>query len=107
MKHFKTRVLFIILCTMFISFTRMDVHADSVEGTSGKNITWKLEDGVLTISGKGNMPECKHKKLELVEGAINCENDSENMDWNYYGWDIKSVVIEEGITSISSHAFLD
>lgn len=90
---------------MFITINQIDIYADSVEGTCGKHITWKLEDGVLRIWGKGNMPECKHKKLELLEGAINCTDDSDCMDWNYYNWEIKSVIIEEGITSISSHAF--
>lgn len=105
MKPYKTLMLFFILCTMFITINQIDIYADSVEGTCGKHITWKLEDGVLRIWGKGNMPECKHKKLELLEGAINCTDDSDCMDWNYYNWEIKSVIIEEGITSISSHAF--
>lgn len=105
MKSYKILMLFIIFCTLFITFNQADIYADSVEGTCGKNITWKLEDGVLRIWGKGDMPECKHKKLELVEGAINCQDDSDCMDWTYYHWEIKSVIIEEGITSISSHAF--
>ena len=61
-------------------------------GTCGDNVTWRLsDDGVLTISGTGAM-----------------------QDYNYYNnyapWysvrsQVKSVVIERGVTSIGEYAF--
>ncbi len=56
------------------------------EGTCGENITWFLdEDGTLTVSGTGEM--------------------TESPSWKKHDWDIKKVVIESGITSISRGAF--
>jgi len=51
------------------------------------NIDWKLEDdGVLTISGTGKM---------------------NNIPWSNRKEDIKTVIIEDGVTSISDYAFSD
>ena len=61
------------------------------DGTCGENLTWVLdEDGNLTISGTGEM-------YEFASEA--------GMPWYDYREQIKSVVIEEGITSISPRAF--
>ena len=58
------------------------------EGNNGDNLTWILDDeGVLTISGTGAM--------------ANWENDS---PW-HENQDIKSVMIEDGVTSIGHNAF--
>ena len=61
----------------------------ATSGTRGENLTWTLEDGTLTISGTGAMP-----------------------NWGYYPppWrdrclDIKEVIIEYGVTSIGRSAF--
>ena len=65
----------------------MIVRAES--GTCGDNLTWTLENGVLTISGTGQM-----------------------WDYDIWGenpvpWDnaLKSVVISEGVTSVGCYAF--
>ena len=66
------------------------VREDAVEGivesgTNGNNITWTLdEEGTLTISGTGNM----------------------TIDWMDITFDsVKSIVIEEGVTSIGYGVF--
>ena len=61
-------------------------------GKCGANLTWKLtEDGVLTISGTGDM-----------------DNYTDNtMPWYDYKNSVKSVVIENGVTSIGDCAFKD
>jgi len=59
-------------------------------GTCGDNLTWVLgNDGVLTISGTGDM----------------YDYESTTMPWYDYNADITSVVIEEGVTSIGFYAF--
>lgn len=60
------------------------------EGTCGTdgNITWSFDNGVLTISGSGDMP-----------------NDSSGLPWLIFKDIITSVVIEDGVTSIGSDAF--
>ncbi|MBO4934834.1 MAG: leucine-rich repeat protein [Clostridia bacterium] len=65
----------------------MIVRAES--GTCGDNLTWTLEDGVLTISGTGQMEDY--------------------FIWEDYpapwGRAVKSVIISEGVTSIGCYAF--
>lgn len=63
------------------------MFADS--GKCGDNLTWTLNDGVLTISGTGAM----------------WDYDSEDPTWTPYIASIKSVVIENGVTSIGDYAF--
>ncbi len=58
-------------------------------GTCGENLSWKFEDGVLTISGTGDM------------------EFTESVPWEAYMPAIQSVVIEEGVTSIASYAFYE
>ena len=58
-------------------------------GISGDNVKWKLtSDGTLTISGTGMM-----------------KNFVSSAPWNKYNSQIKSVVIENGVSSIGSSAF--
>jgi len=60
-------------------------------GSCGASLHWKLDgDGVLTISGRGNM------------WAYNPDKPA---PWYAYRSSIKSLVLEEGITSIGSFAF--
>lgn len=61
--------------------------ADS--GKCGDNLTWTLTDGVLTISGTGAMDDFT----------------SSTMPWSSHLAAIKSVVIENGATSIGKYAF--
>ena len=59
----------------------------------GDNVYWTLdEDGVLTISGTGKMWDYG-------------ETDADWEDAPWYGLDVKSVVIEAGVTSIGNYAF--
>ena len=57
-------------------------------GTCGENLTWELKNGVMTISGTGPM---------------------DNYSWDADHWEnkeeIRSVVIEEGVTSVGELAF--
>ena len=68
-------------------------------GECGENLTWTLnENGVLTISGTGDMENYEK----------NCVGDScsyPNTPWKEYIEEIKTVVIESGVTSIGDYAF--
>ena len=59
-------------------------------GAQGDNITWTYCDGVLTISGTGEMKDWSS------ESAV---------PWYAYKDAIRSVVINEGVTRIGSYAF--
>ena len=78
--------------TMAITNGSIEVKSQtSITGTCGQNVTWSLSgDGVLTISGKGTMKNYTYKS---------------EMPWYKYNSQIKSVVVEEGVTSIGDYAF--
>ena len=59
-------------------------------GKCGKNLTWVLDDGTLTISGTGEMTV-----------YFSCESPF------YNNQDIKNIVIEYGVTSIGAYAFCE
>ena len=62
--------------------------SSATSGTCGENLTWTLNDGVLTISGTGAMTNYK------------------NNESPFYGrTDIQSVYIKSGVTSIGNLAF--
>lgn len=59
-------------------------------GKINENISWSIDaEGTLYVSGEGEIPD-------FTETAS---------DWNLYASDIRAVVIEEGVTSISKYAF--
>lgn len=63
-------------------------------GSCGDNAKWKLEDGVLTISGKGAMENYSFDTEEIPWMAV--ASDVEQID---------TVVVGQGITRIGDHAF--
>lgn len=64
----------------------------ALSGTCGDNLTWDFANGVLTISGTGAMTNYS-------------SSSSSRAPWYDYRSSIKSVVIEEGVTSIGNYAF--
>ncbi len=104
MKRCKWIGLLIMLCVVFLFTNRTEADGKTITGKNGKNLTWKIEDGVLTLSGKGAMKGCGHKKMKW-NGDLICSYESKEDWWGDYLYEIKSVVIEEGVTDISSHAF--
>ena len=66
------------------------IYENELGGECGDNARWSFSDGTLTIGGSG---------------AIAAYNMGTSMPWNEFAGDIKSVVIEEGITEIGANAF--
>ena len=66
-------------------------ESTATSGKCGENVSWKLKDGVLTISGTGKMTDYS--------------DDDDNRSQFYGRDDIKSVVIKSGVTSIGNEAF--
>ncbi len=111
MKRYKSILLFLTFVIMFFTLGKTNVIAETVTGKLGNNITWKLEmeKGLLTISGKGDMLDCKHKKIPIAwSGDPDCGYEFYEQTWRST-WErelaVKRVVIEEGVTSIAAHAF--
>ena len=65
--------------------------AVTASGSCGDNLTWTLENGVLTISGTG---------------AIGWSN-SDRAPWYTYHESITAIVLPEGLTSICPNSFRD
>ena len=91
------RLLTVALCIlMFLSVVPLTAFAATYSGTcgdSGDNIAWELdEEGVLTLKGSGDMAPYVY---------------SGEVPWNELGIssNIKSIIVGEGITSISDYAF--
>lgn len=59
-------------------------------GAAGDNLTWTLCDSVLTISGTGEMKDYSSASAQ---------------PWTAYQTAVKSVVIEDGVTTIGKYAF--
>ena len=83
----------LLLCAVPLGLGLVDTAyaAETVSsGTCGDNVTWRLsDDGTLTISGKGDM----------------ADYNSGTAPWYSVRSQIKSVVIERGVTSIGNDAF--
>ena len=74
------------LC-LLLAMTMVLGLAATVSATGEAAVSWTLADGVLTISGAGPM-------ADYAEGEA-----------PWYGEEVYSVIIEDGITSIGSNAF--
>ncbi len=93
MKKKTKKILSLLLAVilMFGALPIVNVSAKTVDsGKCGDNITWTLDSsGTVTVSGKGKMYEY-----------------SQRSPWSS-NYNIKKVVIKDGITSIGSYAFYD
>ncbi|MDR1404527.1 MAG: leucine-rich repeat protein [Candidatus Methanoplasma sp.] len=70
-------------------------ESDADGGTSG-SITWDLTDGVLTISGTGDMDDYARVPSTPDETTVPWWNEKDS---------IQVAVIEEGVTSVGAYAF--
>ena len=89
-------VLAVVTVILISDSDRDDVQAATIErsGTCGANPNWTLDsDGVLTISGKGDMYDYG-------------DFDSKS-PWREYEDSLKELVIEPGVTAIGDYAFFE
>ena len=88
---FSKQILSVLLClAMLISYVPMTAYA-AASGACGDGVNWTLtDDGVLTISGSGVMPN--YRMVAQVP---------------YYSYrnEINEIVIESGVTAIGNLAF--
>ncbi|MCD7743246.1 MAG: leucine-rich repeat protein [Oscillospiraceae bacterium] len=80
---------FLLAFCLVASLAPCALADDETSGTCGENLTWVLEDGVLTISGTGEMNDYS----------------AGNTPWYAVQAEITSVTIESGVTSIGKEAF--
>ena len=107
MKNGKTLKWLLTLACLLAALCVFTLAANAaISGTCGANLTWTLDDnGTLTISGTGKMNDYDHY-------------DDYDLYYNSYStapWGgsvsnanrVKTVVIENGVTSIGDSAFED
>ncbi len=82
-----------MMMTMMMSGCRIDANAAVISGTCGDNITWEYNDETkaLVLKGSGAMADSEYEKAP----------------WREYNEEIKSVAVEEGITTIGNNAFAE
>ena len=83
-----------VVCLLVTALPVQALAAASVidSGTCGENLTWTLNgDGTLTVHGEGAMDSFT----------------PDDVPWRDYREMITKVVIEDGVTSIGSYAFVD
>ena len=87
-------VMVMIFTLLPMSAFAADVVASGTCGAEGDNLTWTLDsEGTLTISGTGAMTDYTYS------------SGSTNAPWFNSRSSIKSVIIENGVTSIGDWAF--
>ncbi len=88
-----TVVLAVALGFICLGFVTTKVHAETVSsGTFGNNLIWVLDSsGTLTISGTGDIPATSASQLA---------------PWYSQQKQIKTIIIDNGITSIPEDAFV-
>ena len=90
------KIIYLILAVLTVALLATTVLAAGTEaasGSCGENLTWKLDSaGTLTVSGTGAMA-----MYSRVEPA----------PWYEMADDIKTLIVEEGVTIISATAFRD
>ncbi len=87
-----------ILCLLFLTLLiPASVSAEVYQGTCGENVNWYFDydNYTLTISGTGAVDDYQYSRSE---------NDP-NSPWADYGKIIKSVIVEEGVTSLGDCCF--
>ncbi|MDD6830231.1 MAG: leucine-rich repeat protein [Firmicutes bacterium] len=97
----KKKILSILLAACLIfSLLPVSAMADAAEsGACGDNLTWTLENGVLTISGTGEMDGYGYYTKKPDGSSVT------SAPWGEYYEAIERVVIENGVTSIGNCAF--
>lgn len=91
----------IFLATILSIFLIQNICA-AESGNCGDNVRWNFDGSTLTISGNGKMTDF------LIE-----DKNSAQYGWFYdTGWEnfknrITAIVVQDGVTSVGSHAFAD
>ena len=92
MKTRKIRLLSALLALAMLLALLPTAAFAAEDNKCGVNLTWKLENGTLTISGTGKM-----KDYDIWNNDLPWYNQRDS---------IKHIVIENGVTSIGDYAFI-
>ena len=113
-KSMKKVALIITLAVMCMVMPKIDARAESENGSWGDNFAWTLtEDGTLTISGSGAMPDLRYysssplyKKTGKITAIVVSEGITEIGDWSFYGCtNATSVTLPASLARLGRSAF--
>ena len=88
MRNIGTRILSLALALGTAASLLCGSASAAASGKCGKNLTWKIAKGTLTISGTGAM-----------------DNYKETSPWMPYMDQVHSIVVSKGVTTIGNYAF--
>lgn len=98
----------LLLCGMIIPASA----AEATSGTCGKGLSWRLENGVLTVSGTGAMTDYAKGKApwyanrNSITEAVIADGVTTIGEYAFYGCTkLKSVQTPDSITLIGNYAF--
>lgn len=97
-------LLMLLLC--LFTGAQAAVVASGECGAQGNNVVWSLDDqGVLTLSGTGATIDFYENYYDgfYIE---NWSSEVSESPWFDYSGQIRSIVVEEGITYVGHHAFV-
>ena len=97
-------VLLILLCLVLLPLAagRARGAEPVASGSCGDNLTWTLDsEGVLTISGTGDMWDYSVQWSETYQEKVT------SAPWRDYMDQAKTLVLENGVTTIGQNAFWD
>ena len=102
-KLLKLTALFLAGCCGMI---RIDVSAAAAkQGTIG-SLTWTLQDGRLTVSGEGRVPNSSYLAYgEWVDFVPENYSKFYNAQWKDVAPEVTELVVENGITQIGVYGF--
>ena len=87
----ESRLVVALALVLAIGLCAACALADTISGTCGENLNWTLDDeGTLTISGSGAMASYQY---------------ATDSPWASLTSSIKTLIIEDGVTSIGNRAF--
>jgi len=101
--------LLVIVLAFSLIRSEMNGYEENVAAadtqTGDRGLQWTLEDGVLTISGEGDMPD--YNGIWMEEHQEEYQENRDYAPWADRMDEIERVVLGEGITSIGNNAFAD
>lgn len=90
-------VCFIIALLLFVSQVYAETEETVVASGKDGGIEWSLDScGVLLISG-----------INGSGGILNYDQNTTYAPWHEYGSQVKTIVLQDGVTSIGNYAFYD
>ena len=81
-----------------------EIEPIKVEGSCGENAYWMINGDQMTISGTGDMEEFQIASTPVLRTSATEDQATDDNVAAYFA-DVRRIVVEDGITSISNNAF--